>query len=108
MGAGNAIEQVAGILTLRNCQVPDDIDLSTANCDLAIYHSDIRGDINASGALLAHAIWVESCYLHNHNINVTATGATTCTVANSTYLDQITNAGTGAFTINGTSVSRIN
>lgn len=107
--AGNAIEQVAGRMDIYHSNIlAGAIDLSTAPCNFNIYRSSIYGGVTVAAEALAHTLWFDTCYFHNLDIQSLATGATTCTVTNSTYLDQITNAGTGIFYINGTSVSRIN
>lgn len=100
VGVGDTIQQVAGSIVLDGCRVlSGDIDLSTAQCALAINFSLLEGPIDTAAQALAHQITASHTDFGNQNINSAATGATTVVLENCTYVGTITNAGTGAFTI---------
>ena len=106
---GDAIQQVAGILTFDHCVIlTGDIDLSGSGCTLNMYFCRLVVDpIDTAGAF-AHQITLEHCDLNGQNINSAATGATVISMAGCTNVGVLAHAGTGAVTLRGSEVASIN
>jgi len=104
-GAGDAIAMTAGILNAYDCQVgAGDIDLSTAICTLSMYRSLITTDPIDTAGNFAHVLTFEQCDLGNQNLASAAIGATTLTMSGCSHVGQVSNAGTGNFTIRDSDV----
>lgn len=98
VGAGDAIQMVAGALHLNDSDVPiGDVDLSTAPCTLNAVDTNFDGTIDTAGAF-AHTITMFNCDLGGQTLNLAATGACAYTFHNCMSMSTITDAsllGTG-------------
>ncbi len=107
VAAGDSIQQIAGDLTLDACRVPQDIDLSTAQCDLWANYCLLSGGIDTAGNF-AHRMWIKECNFDNSNLNSAAIGATLLFMEGCSYVGIVTNAGSMTFEIRGSFISEIN
>ena len=98
---GNVIEQVAGILTLRDCETDvGAIDLRDAACTLDIASCRINGPIVTAGAF-AHHVTVRHCDCNNQAFNLAATGACVYDFESNNEMGTITDDSLGAGAFNG-------
>ena len=107
VGAGDAIQQVAGEINLDVCVITAGAtDLSTAPCTLNMNFTRVGGNIDTSGAF-AHHLTLKGCDLDYWDIASLATGATTVYLLNCSQVNDITNSGTGGFDIEDSVVGTV-
>ncbi|MBA7713804.1 hypothetical protein ES703_122814 [subsurface metagenome] len=108
-GVGDAIEQIDGLINAYRTTVhAGDIDLSANACILNMYFCRLVTDPIDTGGNLVHQINLDHCDLNGQSIVSAATGAMIITVDSCTFIDQITNAGTGAFTVRNSHIESVN
>lgn len=110
---GIAVEMEAGAFYAYDTLISaGEIDLSTAGagaaCSLGLYGCRVDADpIDIGDGLagtLAHTLTFVECDLHNQNVASAATGGTTMDMRGCSHVGQVSNAGSGAFTIRDSDV----